>query len=106
MRMQEHARKAKLTKLRLAFVSTILIVADNRKPTRGQMHPNLVRAAGAQLCVNQAKSFKTLQPRYDGVGNLPFGLDFDPAFAGLGSPFSERQPDMLTRIDPIALDQG
>ena len=63
-------------------------------------------ATGAQLCIDQTKALKALEARHDGVGNLPLSLNLDPAFASLGGPFGERQPDVLPGIDPVTLNQG
>src|SRR5690606_40877142 len=86
-------------------IVAILVVAHNRKARMGQMNPNLVGAAGFQLCLHQGKATKATLHGDDGMRRLASRVNLDTSLAAFGQPAQQGKTDVLTVVYPIALHQ-
>uniref|UniRef100_A0A1I7Z171 Ribonuclease G n=1 Tax=Steinernema glaseri TaxID=37863 RepID=A0A1I7Z171_9BILA len=71
----------------------------------GQMNPNLVGAAGFQLCLHQGKATKATPHGDDGMRRLASRVNLDTSLAAFGQPAQQGKTDVLTVVYPIALHQ-
>src|SRR5882672_765257 len=108
--MQEHSLQAcALLSSVQAFVQVkvaVFVVADDRKAEMREVDPDLMRAPGTQLHVQQRIGAYTLPETDDRMRRRPFGIDGHASLSTRGDELAQRRANMLARIGPATTHQG
>ena len=79
--MQRHAFESGALDIPVQREIAVFFVAEDREPEMRQMDPNLMRAPGLQLGLEQTHFRPARQQAKDRVRHLAFGIHRDPPLA-------------------------
>src|SRR5574338_499728 len=98
--MEEHAPQALPFQFLVAGEVAVLVVATQGEALVGEMHPNLMGAAGLEFHLHQAGGLPAPHQSHDAVGGLALPADAHPPLPLGGQILVEGRLDVLLGMQP------